>query len=109
MPNLPEAVAQALTELKARLTGMYGNRLVRVVLYGSFARGDFSEGSDVDVAVFLRGEVAIGKEIDRIGPVASEIGLHYGLALSVLPLPETWWQTRTSPLLLNLRREGMTL
>jgi predicted nucleotidyltransferase len=38
---------------------MYGERIERVVLFGSRARGDAHEDSDYDVAVFLR---------DRSGP-----------------------------------------
>jgi len=109
MNNLPETVTQALAEFKKQLSELYGDRLVWIVLYGSFARGDFQHGSDVDIAVVLRGEVRIGEEMERLSPIAGEISLRYGLVLSALPLPETWWQERQSPLLLNLRREGVAL
>jgi len=86
---------------------MYGERLRGLYLYGSYARGDFSVGSDVDVAVVLRGPVNAAKEIDRIGEVASELSLRHGVTLSILPLSEHRWQEWQSPLLKNLRREGI--
>jgi predicted nucleotidyltransferase len=101
MNNLPETVTQALAEFRERLSELYGNRLVRIVLYGSFARGDFQHGSDVDIAVVLRGEVGIGEEMEHLSPIAGDVSLRYRL------VPETRWKERQSPLLLNLRREGV--
>ena len=105
--KVPEAVARALRELKEQLSHLYGERLQGVYLYGSYSRGDFAEGSDVDVAVILRGPVEVSREIDRMGQVASRLSLHYGVTISILPLSETWWRKRESPLLRNLRREAV--
>jgi predicted nucleotidyltransferase len=44
-----------LKRFRAALDEMYGDRLERVVLYGSRARGDARKDSDYDVAVFLKG------------------------------------------------------
>lgn len=43
-------------EVKQVLTELYGDRLDRVILYGSYARGDFHAESDVDYLVVLREE-----------------------------------------------------
>lgn len=105
--TVPEPIIAALLELKERLSRLYGERLRGVYLYGSYSRGDYGAGSDVDVAVILRGQVNAAKEIDRIGAIASELSLRHGVTISVLPLSETWWRERRSPLLENLRREGI--
>ncbi|MFA0731645.1 MAG: hypothetical protein LKKZDAJK_002219 [Candidatus Fervidibacter sp.] len=107
--SLPDEISRALAELKEGLTALYDERLKGIYLFGSYSRGDFTEGSDVDIAVLLEGEISIGEEIDRIGVIASEISLRYGITLSVLPVPETWWMNRKSPWLENLRREGIKL
>jgi predicted nucleotidyltransferase len=62
---MTETVRKALSELKERLQSVYGNRLVAIILYGSVARGDYTEGSDVDVAIVLRGGFFAAKEINR--------------------------------------------
>ena len=41
---------KALTDLKESLQTFLGNRLVRLVLFGSRARGDYSGESDFDFA-----------------------------------------------------------
>jgi uncharacterized protein len=43
-----------LKRFRASVTEMYGDRIERVVLFGSRARGDAQPDSDYDVAVFLR-------------------------------------------------------
>jgi predicted nucleotidyltransferase len=43
-----------LTPFRQALGRLYGDRLERVVLYGSRARGDARQDSDYDLAVFLR-------------------------------------------------------
>jgi predicted nucleotidyltransferase len=48
----------ALEKLKRRLRRRFGDRLQRLVLFGSRARGDHRPESDADVAVVLRGRLA---------------------------------------------------
>jgi len=58
------AMAQSiLTDLHSRLTELYGARIDRLLLFGSQARGDAVDGSDVDVLVVLHGDVQPGEEI----------------------------------------------
>lgn len=45
----------ALRELKLRLESDLGDTLVRLLLFGSRARGDHEPGSDIDVAVVVTG------------------------------------------------------
>ena len=66
-----------LTELRRRFEALYGERLVRMVLFGSQARGDAEPGSDIDVLVVLRGLVSPCEEIARtINSVAAAKVLH---------------------------------
>jgi predicted nucleotidyltransferase len=62
-----------LKRFRAALDELYGDRLERVVLYGSRARGDAHPGSDYDVAVFLRDFCDRWSEMDRIIPVVTDI------------------------------------
>ncbi len=53
-----------LKEFRAEIEKLYGKRLINVILYGSFARGEATEGSDIDLVVILEGEVKT-RERDR--------------------------------------------
>lgn len=50
---LPPPVKQALSRFGHRLRQRFGERLCEVVLFGSYARGDADEDSDVDVLVVV--------------------------------------------------------
>ncbi len=62
-----------LTELRRELDVLYGDRLLRLVLFGSHARGDAVPGSDIDVLVVLRGPVRPWAEIQRTGPSKAKL------------------------------------
>jgi predicted nucleotidyltransferase len=96
-----------LNEFKRELHSLYGERLKDVILFGSHARGEARADSDIDVMVVLRGDVAPGREIDRMIDVITDLNLKYGVLLSVVPVAEDKYLRRNSPLLLNVRREGI--
>ena len=60
-----------LKRFRATLDEMYGDRLERVMLYGSRARGDAREDSDYDVAVFLRDMPDRIAELYRLADLSS--------------------------------------
>ena len=59
--------------MSAALTENYGDRIERVVLYGSRARGDARPDSDLDIAVFLRDRGDRFKEMGRLTEITSGI------------------------------------
>ena len=104
-----EEIQPLLEELKAALGDLYGERLARVVLYGSFARGEATDASDIDVLVVLRGEVDKMREIERMSDEVYAIELKYEELIAALPLSLISYETRKSPLLINARRDGTVL
>ncbi len=100
-------IEQVLSEFRKSVGGLYGNRLKKIVLYGSWARGQATQDSDIDLAIVLEGDVVAGKEIDRVIDIITEINLKYGVLLSVYFVSERDYTSVNSPLLLNLRREGV--
>jgi predicted nucleotidyltransferase len=100
-------VAQLLQTLRRELETVYGERLVSMLLYGSHARGEAAAGSDVDVAVILHGPVQPAEEISRMGGALASLALEYGVLVSCVFLSAERYEREQSPLLLNLRREGI--
>jgi predicted nucleotidyltransferase len=99
--------AAILGELGSRLRAIYGSRLVRMVLFGSQARGSADSESDIDVLVVLKGPVRPGAEISRTGTVTAALSLHHDVVISCTFVSEERFLTEQSPLLLNARREGV--
>jgi len=97
-----------LKEFKQKTAELYGDRLKKIILYGSYARGQANdEHSDIDLAVVLAGTVEPCREIDRMIDIITDINLDYDVLLSVYPVSEDDYRSVNSPLLLNLRREGI--
>jgi predicted nucleotidyltransferase len=100
-------VAAILADLRRRLENRYGARLVGLVLYGSRARGDADAASDIDVLVVLKGPVSPGEEIGRTVEDVSDVSLRYDETVVCVFVSEEEYQGRKSPLMLNVRREGV--
>lgn len=94
-------------EFHKEIVALYGARLKKVVLYGSWARGEGTVDSDIDLAVVLDGDVVPGEEIDRMIDIVTELNLKYGVLVSVYPVSEKNYAELNSPLLMNVRREGV--
>jgi predicted nucleotidyltransferase len=96
-----------LAELRRRLESLYGDRLVKLVLFGSQARGDADLDSDIDVMVVLKGHVNPFVEIERGGRVTAAISLEQDVTISTVYVSESRYRTGAGTLLANVRTEGV--
>ena len=96
-------------EIKGRLATAYGARLKGVMIYGSDARGEASEDSDIDVMVLLDGPVNLWEDI-KTG-VEATYDLAVELGRPIHPDPVDWEEFRKGEFALyrNVKREGIAL
>lgn len=104
---MSKQLAEILDRLKSHLREIYGDRLVKMVLFGSQARGEAAKYSDIDVLVVLKGKVNPGEEIKRTSYVVADLSLEYDQVISRLFIDESHFNSYKSPLLENIRREGI--
>ena len=102
-------VREILAELRRELEALYGPRLVKLVLYGSQARGDAEPGSDIDVLVVLRGPERTAEEIAKTSEIAADLSLENDEVVCCVFMDEREFVQRNGPLLRNIRREGVPL
>jgi len=103
-------IEHILREFKRKIVELYGQRLKKVVLYGSYARGQADdEHSDIDLAVVLAGTVEPCEEIDRMADIFTDLNLEHNVLIAVYPVSEINFEKVESPLLINVRREGITV
>ncbi len=100
-------IKKILKEFKKEIGKLYGTRLKNIILYGSWARGDATEDSDIDILLVIKGKITPGKEIDRMIDIITDINLKYNTLISVYPISEKDYLNVNSPLLMNIRREGV--
>jgi predicted nucleotidyltransferase len=96
-----------MKELKQGLVRIYGDRLKGMYLYGSYARGDYQQGSDLDVLVVLKKYDRYGDEINRTSELVGDLSLEYGISISRVFMTESQWKQSDAPLLRNIRTEGL--
>jgi predicted nucleotidyltransferase len=97
-----------LKRFRAALDEIYGNRLDRVVLFGSHARGEARPDSDYDIAVFLKDPDSFWKESGRLAEIETDILYDTGAVINALPFPAGAYREQTA-LMHEVRREGLDL
>jgi uncharacterized protein len=105
------ALRALLTEFRERLTAKFGERLLEITLFGSYARGTAREDSDVDVAVVLD---QVNSHAERTFPMelAGDLTLSHGLVIVPLVLSKqelAFLRKREELIAENLDREGIAV
>ena len=102
-----ERVVRIVREFRDELAAVYGNRLKGVYLYGSYARGDAREDSDIDVAVVLEGPVNRWEEDRRTNALISDACLRENCLLMPFFLSEEEHRRTPDALFRSIVREGV--
>jgi predicted nucleotidyltransferase len=97
-----------LGRIRTSLRAIYGDRIERVVLFGSRARGDAHADSDYDIAVFLEDLTDRWGEFHRLADLRTDILAETGAFLEARPFRAGAYRDRT-PLMHELRRDGVDL
>ena len=103
------AIPPVLKTLKAYLLREYQEKLDQVILFGSQARQEATSDSDIDVLIVLNDPVNPSDELRRTSQFIAELCLEHNLVISRLFLPRSRFETENSPLLRNIRQEGIAL
>jgi predicted nucleotidyltransferase len=109
MNNLTEKEKQAVKELIDELKELYGDNLSCVILYGSKARGDATEDSDIDILVVLKNIQNFSSERKKVKEISWRLSYKYELLLTVIIRSEQEYMQKDTPLLMNIEKEGVAL
>ncbi len=96
-------------EMKEGLETIYGKRLKGVYLFGSYARGQATEDSDVDVLIVLDNVGRYSVEVNRTGVLASMVSLKYEVSVSRVFVSLDQWERATTVFYRNVREEAIAV
>lgn len=100
-------IRSILGEMNSRLATLYPERLRGVYLFGSYARDEANEESDVDILIVLDRVENYSREIDTTSELTSELSLEYGISLSRVFATEEQWRKGQTNFFQNLREEAV--
>ncbi|TAE58649.1 MAG: nucleotidyltransferase domain-containing protein [Nostocales cyanobacterium] len=98
-----------LQEIKQSLCNLYQDQLEAIILYGSQAREDAKEFSDIDILVVLKSEINPYHEIDRTSQIISAICLNHDIVISRHFISSTKFENENTPFNYNVKKEGIFL
>ena len=90
---------------------IFPGQKVEMILFGSYARGDYEEGSDIDLMILVdssRAEIA-GKNWE-VGDAAAEILCDHGILVSPIVENREYFRSNTKlPFFRSIQQEGVQL
>lgn len=112
MSNVPKNIEKAIDNLILEINNILKGKVKKIILYGSYARGDYRENSDIDIMILtdLSEEEIIDIRTD-IWNLAADIGLDNDIMISVLikNIDDFNYWLDTLPFYMNVNKEGVVL
>lgn len=116
MPERSLVVNSGLTglleELIKELKIIYGDKLKRIILYGSYARGQENEGSDLDIMVLVStSEKEIKRKRDKVLDLTVDLTTRFGIVLSIIENNHDYFYEwlPVLPFFASVEKEGVNL
>ncbi len=109
---MPQVMQSLLEKYVIEIQKIYGNHLKQIILYGSYARGDFKADSDVDIMILLDiSELEIKSYRQRLSDMTYDFNMDYNLEIRPIAKSEEHFRKWVDnyPFYANIRKEGVTL
>ncbi len=110
LENVNPKIIPVLNEFKTRLKELYGDNLKKVILYGSYARGEeIKSHSDIDVAVILAEMDSAYDEIDKINEATYEIDINNNVVFNFHPILAEDFESKPLSFYQIIKTEGIPI
>lgn len=103
---------QITNEVKQDMQNVLGDKLHQIILYGSYARGDYDNESDIDMMVLVdMSETELTNYRKQVNRVASKIGLNHDIMITIVLKDKQFFDNHqdVSPFYRNVMNEGVSI
>ena len=109
---MPDRIYDIICQFSQQLKDIMGSQLIKVIVYGSYARGDFNSKSDVDVMILVKmSDSEIKKIENQVYDLAFDIEMDTGIDIYPIIKNENqyeyWLDTLT--FYKNIHEQGMVV
>ena len=109
---MPENIRNIIYRFSQELRRILGDKLTKIIVYGSYARGDFRENSDIAIMILVKmsdEEIRLVK--NDIYDLAFEFEINTGIEFSPIIKNEDQYEywIDTLPFYRNVRDEGVVI
>ena len=114
MKKIPNKINNITQEFTTKVNELLGNRIKKIILYGSYARGDYNNNSDIDIMILTDlSDEEIIEYRDKISDIAFDIEYNNQFDIMLSPLIKNidkfnYW-LQALPFYMNIQKEGVVL
>lgn len=109
---MPQTMQQLIQQYVSNIHDIYGSHLRQIILYGSYARGDFCPNSDIDIMILLDlSDVDIKKYRHQLSDMTFDFNMDYDVDIKPIAKSEEHYRKWVDnyPFYSNVNREGVRL
>ncbi len=112
--KLPLKIEKIIQSFIVETNNILGKRVKKIILYGSYARGDYDKNSDIDIMILTDlGEDEWYEYFKKISDLAYDIEADNGFEISLSPVLKNednfnYWLDAL-PFYMNVQKEGVVL
>lgn len=105
-------IKKACDEFSFNAINKLGNSILGIILYGSCARKNYTEDSDIDIAVLINGNYEDARHYDGVlADIAADISFNNIVILNSVCIPKSEYDLKKSwyPYYQNISKEGVLI
>ncbi len=109
---MPQTMQQLIQLYVSNIHDIYGSHLKEIILYGSYARGDFRPDSDIDIMILLDlSDIDIKKYRHQLSDMTFDFNMDYDVDIKPIAKNEEHYRKWIDnyPFYSNVNREGVRL
>ncbi|MCM1253698.1 MAG: nucleotidyltransferase domain-containing protein [Clostridium sp.] len=109
---MPQAIQSYMEQYVVEVKKIYGSHLQKIILYGSYARGDFKQDSDIDIMILLdMSDLDLKAYGQNLSYMTYDFNLDYGLDIKPIAKSDAHFRkwVENYPFYANIQKEGVIL
>lgn len=109
---MPNRIHDIVYQFSAQMKKLFGDNLSKIIIYGSYARGDYNQSSDIDIMILVHlSEEDIKSKENVVYDIAFDLEMETGLHISPIIKSESqydYW-VEVLPFYKNIQKEGIVI